>query len=216
MLTASQQVDGCIAARAQAGPVIANQVSNANPFASPSPAAAPVPCATFVTRSPWGVPALLFGESPGLLTADNSTYSDATLCCGGVLDFTWTVRGFRILTSVSASAFRPDSSGGCLTPRPATVCRPPFLAIRLCLGSVPVSWERLAVEQSLLDMRGVPRAAVCTAASARHLAAGAAGVPGDLRLEPGRRAAAAAPRHGQWHRGPQLRRPRHGASRVAW
>ncbi len=70
---------------------LANQVSNANPFASPSPALAAIPCATFVTRSPWGVPALLFGEAPGLLTADNSTYSDATLCCGGVLDFTWTV-----------------------------------------------------------------------------------------------------------------------------
>jgi len=84
--------------RAQAGPAIANQVSNANPFASQSPAAAPLPCATFVTRSPWGVPALLFGQAPGLLTADNSTYSDATLCCGGVLDFTWTVHVFLSCT----------------------------------------------------------------------------------------------------------------------
>jgi hypothetical protein len=37
------------------------------------------------------VPALLFGEAAGLLTADNSTYADVALCCGGVVDFTWTV-----------------------------------------------------------------------------------------------------------------------------
>ena len=103
----------------------ANQVS-ANPFASPSPAPVPVPCSTFVTRSPWGVPALLFGESPGLLTADNSTYSDATLCCGGVLDFTWTVR--RFLTGMFSLDAPLLARQRCLlTPRTKTICRPPVL-----------------------------------------------------------------------------------------
>ena len=53
------------------------------------------------------MPALLFGESPGLLTADNSTYSDGTLCCGGVIDFTWTVRhAFHAQLALSDDASR--------------------------------------------------------------------------------------------------------------
>ena len=52
----------------------------------PSPA-----CTSFKAIVPWGVPALIFGQPPGLLTANNATYADVTLCCGGILQFQWTV-----------------------------------------------------------------------------------------------------------------------------
>jgi hypothetical protein len=48
-------------------------------------------CDTAVTRSPWGIPSLLFGAPPGLLTANNASYAPVTLCCGGTLDFRWSV-----------------------------------------------------------------------------------------------------------------------------
>lgn len=51
-------------------------------------------CDTAVSRSPWGIPDLLFGSPPGLLMADNSSYAPVTLCCGGTLDFRWSVRMF--------------------------------------------------------------------------------------------------------------------------
>jgi len=72
----------------------------------PFPVPAPVACAADVTRSPWGQPAMLFGAPAGLLTPAGSAYSDVTLCCGGTLDFSWTVHFFarkienaRIMTS---------------------------------------------------------------------------------------------------------------------
>lgn len=37
---------------------------------------------------------MLFGAPAGLLTPAGSAYSDVTLCCGGTLDFSWTVRSF--------------------------------------------------------------------------------------------------------------------------
>jgi hypothetical protein len=48
-------------------------------------------CDTAVTRSPWGIPSLLFGAPPGLLTAGKTAYAPVTLCCGGTLDFRWSV-----------------------------------------------------------------------------------------------------------------------------
>jgi hypothetical protein len=48
-------------------------------------------CDTAVTRSPWGIPSLLFGAPPGLLTAGKTAYAPVTLCCGSTLDFRWSV-----------------------------------------------------------------------------------------------------------------------------
>lgn len=48
-------------------------------------------CDTDVSRTPWGIPSLLFGTPAGLLSPGNATYSDVVLCCGGTLDFRWSV-----------------------------------------------------------------------------------------------------------------------------
>ena len=54
-------------------------------------------CETLVDRTPWGIPKLLFGDPPGLLTKDKSRYTDVVLCCGGLMQFNWTVRFVGIL-----------------------------------------------------------------------------------------------------------------------
>lgn len=57
----------------------------------PFPVPAALACTFHATRSPWGQPALLFGAPAAVLTPAGRTYSDVTLCCGGALDFSWTV-----------------------------------------------------------------------------------------------------------------------------
>jgi len=57
-------------------------------FPSPAPV---VPCTSTVNIIPWGVPSLIFGQPAGLLTPDNKTYSDVTMCCNGTINFSWTV-----------------------------------------------------------------------------------------------------------------------------
>ena len=73
-----------------------SQAGSGNALAAAGAGFAPLPppapaCETNASITPWGVPSLIFGQPAGLLTPNNATYSDITLCCGGVINFNWTV-----------------------------------------------------------------------------------------------------------------------------
>lgn len=88
-------------------------------------------CVTNADVSPWGQPALLYGVPQGLLTANNKTYSDVNLCCGGLMTFTFTARGPIYLRPDICNVFTDEESktieGGLLRPAGKTAsCRGKF------------------------------------------------------------------------------------------
>lgn len=70
-------------------------------------------CSAFVDRSPWGKPRQLSGEQQDLLTADNSKYTDVTLCCGGLMRFNWTMPHgvVQLRTGICPDTFKNNPTG---------------------------------------------------------------------------------------------------------